>query len=70
MKLFAQLDATDRKLLLACLGAVALLALVTALFARNQNRDDNPVPSSYLTGRHGARAAYDVLQENGYNVQR
>ncbi len=70
MKLFAQLDAKDRKLLLACLGAVVLVAVVTALFARNQNRDDNPVPSSYLTGRHGARAAYDLLQENGYAVER
>ncbi len=70
MKLFAQLDAKDRKLLLGCLGAVAVLAVVTALFARNQNRDDNPVPSSYLTGRHGARAAYDLLEEGGYTVER
>jgi len=70
MKLFTQLDGKDRKLLLACLGAVVLVALVTALFARNQNRDDNPVPSSYLTGRHGARAAYDLLEENGYAVER
>jgi hypothetical protein len=70
MKLFAQLDAKDRKLLLACLGGVVLVAVVTALFARNQNRDDNPVPSSYLTGRHGARAAYDLLKENGYAVER
>jgi hypothetical protein len=70
MKLFASLDAQDRKLLLACLGAVVLLALVTARFARNQNRDDNPLPSSYLTGRHGAHAAYDLLAENGYNVER
>lgn len=70
MKLFAQLDAKDRKLLVLCLGAVVVVAVVTALFARNQNRDDNPVPSSYLTGRHGARAAYDLLRENGYNVER
>jgi hypothetical protein len=70
MKLFAQLDAKDRRLLLVCVGAVVLVAVVTALFARNENRDDNPVPSSYLTGRHGARAAYDLLQENGYTVER
>jgi Domain of unknown function (DUF4350) len=70
MKLFAQLDAKDRRLLLICLGAVVVLAVVTALFARNQNRDDNPVPSSYLTGRHGARAAYELLEENGYKVER
>jgi Domain of unknown function (DUF4350) len=70
MKLFASLDAKDRRLLLICLGGVAVLAVVTALFARNQNSDDNPVPSSYLTGRHGARAAYDLLEESGYTVER
>jgi hypothetical protein len=70
MKLFASLDAKDRKLLLGCLAAVVLLALLSAFFARNQNRDDNPLPSSYLTGRHGAKAAYDLLQSSGYTVER
>ena len=70
MKLFASLDAKDRRLLLICLAAVAALAVGTAFFARNQNRDDNPLPSSYLTGRHGARAAYQLLEENGYKVER
>ena len=70
MKLFASLDARDRRLLLACLAAVAVLAVVTGAFARNQNRDDNPVPSSYLTGRHGARAAYELLEANGYTIER
>lgn len=70
MKLFATLDARDRKLLLVCLAAAAGLAVVIGLFGRNQNRDDNPVPSSYLTGRHGARAAYDLLRADGYRVER
>jgi len=70
MKLFASLDAKDRKLLLICLGTVVVLAVVTGLFARNQNRDDNPLPSSYLTGRHGARAAYEMLADNGYSIER
>jgi len=70
MKLFASLDAKDRKLLIGCLVIVLVLAFLTAFFARNQNNDDNPLPSSYLTGRHGARAAYDMLQASGYNVQR
>jgi hypothetical protein len=70
MKLFASLDAKDRKLLIGCLAVVVVLAVVTALFARNQNSDDNPLPSSYLTGRHGARAAYEMLQASGYQVQR
>ena len=70
MKLFATLDAKDRKLLLICLATVAVLAVVSAFFARNQNRDDNPVPSSLLTGKHGARAAYELLESSGYSVER
>jgi hypothetical protein len=70
MKLFASLDAKDRKLLLACLVVVVVLAVITGVFARNMNRDDNRLPSSYLTGRHGARAAYELLVESGYPVER
>ncbi len=70
MKLFASLDARDRRLLLICLATVVVLAVVTGLFARDQNRDDNPLPSSYLTGRHGARAAYEMLEASGYSLER
>ncbi len=70
MKLFASLDAKDRKLLIGCLAVVVVLAVVTALFARNQNSDDNTLPSSYLTGKHGARAAYEMLEASGYRVER
>ena len=70
MKLFAQLDAKDRKLLLICLGVVVVLAVITGMFARSENNDENTVPSSYLTGKHGARAAYDLLAESGYKVER
>ena len=70
MKLFPSLDAKDRRLLIGCMIAVIVLAFVTAFLSRNENDDDNPVPSSYLTGKHGARAAYELLQASGYNVQR
>ncbi len=70
MNLFASLDAKDRKLMLICLAAVVMLAVLTAVFARNQNNDDNPLPSSYLAGRHGARAAYEMLEASGYSVMR
>lgn len=70
MKLFSSLDPQDRRLLLICLTTVAVLAVVTGVFARNQNRDDNPMPSSYLTGRHGARAAYEMLEASGYTIER
>jgi hypothetical protein len=70
MTVLASLDPKDRRLLFICMGVVVLLAAATAFFSRNQNNDDNPVPGSYLTGRHGARAAYEMLQASGYNVQR
>ena len=70
MKLLDSLDATDRKLLIGCFAAVLVLAFITAFFSRNANSDDNPVPSTYLTGRHGARAAYDLLKASGYDIER
>ena len=70
MKLFASLDARNRKLLIGCICAVGGLAVVTAFFARSEDRDDNPVPSTYRTGKHGASAAYDLLKANGYDVER
>ena len=70
MKLFASLDAKDRKLLIGCMAVVLVLAVVTAIFSRDENRDDNPMPSTYLTGRHGARAAFEMLQASGYNIER
>jgi hypothetical protein len=70
MKLFAALDPRDRKLLIGCICAVVVLAVVTAFFARSEDRDDNPVPSTYRTGKHGARAAYEMLKANGYDVER
>ena len=70
MTFLVSLDPKDRKLLLICVSAVVALAGIMAFLTRNQNNDDNPLPSSYLTGRHGAHAAYDLLQQSGYSVQR
>lgn len=70
MKLFASLDAKDRRLMWICLALVAALAILMGLFGRNQNDDDNPLPSSFLTGKHGARAAFDMLAASGYTVER
>lgn len=70
MKLFASLDPRDRRLLAFSLTVAILLAVVIAFFSRNQNRDDNPMPSTYFTGRHGARAGYELLEASGYHVQR
>jgi hypothetical protein len=57
MKLLPSLDTKDRRLLIGCLVAVLVFAFVTAFLSRNQNNDDSTVPSSYLAGKHGARAA-------------
>ena len=70
MKLFASLDTRDRKLLFATLAVTVLVVLAVVLFASNQNDDDDPVPDTYKNGRHGAHAAYDLLQSSGYHVQR
>jgi len=70
MKLFASLDAKDRKLLMGCMAAVLVLAVVAAVFSRDEDRDDNPMPSTYLTGRHGARAAFEMLLASGYSIER
>ena len=69
MKLLPSLDAKDRRLLIGCMTAVIVLAFVTAFLSRNENDDNNTVPSSYLTGKHGARAAYELLKASGYNVR-
>jgi Domain of unknown function (DUF4350) len=70
MTFLAALDPKDRRLLYICLGVVILLAAITAFLGRNENSDDNTVPSSFLTGKHGARAAYDLLDKSGYDLER
>jgi len=70
MKLFPSLDAKDRKLLLWCLGIGLSLAILTGFLLPSGNDNDNPLPSSYLSGQHGARAAYETLLRSGYQVER
>ena len=62
MKFWAAIDRRDRRLLLSLLGAVLVLALLTGVLGRDEDKNRNPVPSSYLTGKHGARAAFEMLQ--------
>src|ERR1017187_9858336 len=70
MKLFSSLDAKDRKLLLWFLGIGLTLAILTGFLLPNGNDNDNPLPSTYLAGQHGARAAYETLLRSGYPVER
>lgn len=70
MKFLSQLDAGDRKLLLGCGGVAILLAVLVAIFTPRDDSDQNPLPSSYLSSRHGALAAYETLERAGYPIER
>jgi Domain of unknown function (DUF4350) len=70
MKLLSSLDRKDRRLLLGCLLVAVVLAAVTGFLLPSDNTDDSRLPSSYLSGQHGALAAYETLLRSGYPVER
>ena len=70
MKFLSSLDRKDRRLLLWCLAFAVLLAAITGFVVPGENSNDDRVPSSYLSGQHGAMAAYDTLVRSGYPVER
>ena len=66
------LDSADRKLLLAA-GALLLLLMAAIAFespAGQTNPEGDAVPSTYYSSPGGALAAYLLLQQMHYNVQR
>ena len=64
-----KLAASDRKLLLIFGAVVTVLLLATALLGPRQERE-SPVPSTYSADSGGAKAAYLLLKESGYQVER
>jgi hypothetical protein len=70
VKFLSSLDAKDRKLVLWSVGIAVVLAVIAGVFLPSGNSNDNPMPSTYLAGRHGARAAYEMLLRAGYPVER
>jgi hypothetical protein len=66
----SSLYAKDRRLLLWCLGIGFSLAVVIGFLLPNANSNSNPMPSSYLSGQHGARAAYETLLRSNYPIER
>lgn len=70
MKLFSSLDPKDRKLLLWFVGIGLGLAVLLGFLLPGGNSNDNPMPSSYLAGQHGALAAYETLLRANYPVER
>jgi len=66
----AGLDSADRKLLLVA-GAVLLLLMGAIAFETPTGESEGEsIPSTYYSSPGGARAAYLLLQELHYNVQR
>src|SRR6266567_3423463 len=64
------LDPKDRRLLMWCAVAAVVLAVITGILLPNGNSNDNPLPSTYLSGQHGAMAAYETLVRAGYPMER
>ena len=70
MKFLSSLDPKDRRLLIWCGLAVITLAVVTGIMLPGSDNNENRLPSSYLSGQHGALAAYETLVRSGYAVER
>ncbi len=64
------LDPKDRRMVLWCLGIALCLAVLIGFLLPAANNNSNPMPSSYLSGQHGARAAYETLLRSGYSIER
>ena len=70
MKFLSSLDAKDRRLLLWFVGIAVVLAVATGLLLPKSNDNDNPLPSTYSAGQHGAEAAYETLLRSNYSIER
>ena len=57
-------------MILILLGLIVALFVLLALVTPSEDPNTNPLPSSYLTGTHGAKAAYTLLEESGYQIER
>jgi hypothetical protein len=70
MKFLSSLDSTDRKLLLWSMTIALVLAVAIGFLMPSSNNNENPLPSTYLAGQHGARAAYETLLRSNYPIER
>ena len=66
----AGLDRTDRSILIGAALLVLFLAVATSLLSPSRRGGRAGYPSSYSTAWDGAKAAYLLLGELGYDVQR
>ncbi len=65
----SKLSRSDRKLLLGA-GVVFIVMVAGALLFSTNQGSKSEVPSTYSTASDGAKAAYLLLQESGYNESR
>lgn len=63
------LDRKDRRMLIITLAMVATVLVALGLVSPPSG-SDNPVPSTYSVTQHGAQAAFTLLQDSGYTIQR
>ena len=63
------LDAADRRLLMGA-GIVGALLIVAAVVFSSPGESERETPSSYSVSSSGAKAAYLMLLESGYQVER
>lgn len=70
MKFLSSLDSKDRRLMAWCLGAAGVVAVALGFLAPSEGANDNRLPSSYLAGQHGARAAFETLLRANYSIER
>ena len=66
MTFLSSLDQKDRRLLLWSLGIAVVPGRAHRLSAARRQQQQQPLPSSYLSGQHGARAAYETLLRSNY----
>jgi len=64
------LDSADKKILLLAVFFLAFLTFLAVLFSPNNRSSSRGYPSSYSAAPDGAKAAYTLLVEMGYGVER
>jgi hypothetical protein len=63
-----KIESSDRRLLIW--AGVFMLVVILALTFVSQDEEESGIPSTYSTQRSGAKAAFLLLQQSGYSVQR
>lgn len=63
-----KIDPSDRRLLIW--AGVLVLLIIVALTILPQDEAESEIPSTYSVQNHGAKAAFLLLQESGYKVER